>query len=136
MTLNAYASRVRALIIESFPRLLPYIAEADTGCLTVTIPHPAIPPGLVVTTNGDEVTVGFHTWHTHGELLGGKTPAEHMQAALEFVERILDDEVPIVVSHVDGEFHDAWPSSDVAKEAKYVQSNERIRIGTWSGLAA
>jgi hypothetical protein len=136
MSLNEYAVRVRAVIIESFPRLLPYLKESDSGSLTITIPHSRIASGLLITTDGDEVSVGFRTWHTHGELLGGKTPEEHMHAAFAFVEQILDDEVPLVVSYVDGEFHDAWVSSDPTREEKYVQPNEQIRIGTWSGLAA
>jgi len=136
VSLNAYSTRVRALVVETFPRLLPYLAETDSGSLTIGIPHPTIPPGLHISTDGDEITVGFGIWHTHGELLGGRTPDEHMHAAFEFVERILDNEVPIVVSYLDGEFHDAWVSDDPTREGKHVQPNERIRIGTWSELAA
>ena len=135
MSLNEYAVRERALIIESFPRLLPYLTETDSGSLSISVPHPRIPTGLLVTTNGDEISVGFRTWHTHGELLGGKTPEEHMHAAFAFVEQMLDDEVLIVVSYVDGEFHDAWVSTDPTREGKFLQPNEQIRIGTWSELA-
>jgi hypothetical protein len=136
MSLDPYAKRVRALIVESFPRLLPYLTESDEGSLQLLVPHPMIPPGLRITTTEDDITVGFRTWHTHGELLGGRTPEEQMRAAFVFVEQILNDEVPIVVSYVAGEFNDAWVTSDPAKEGEYVQPNEHIRIGTWSELAA
>ena len=119
-------------MLEILPRLAPYVSEAPEGALVIRVPHPAIPSGLVLSTKGDEITVGFRRWHTHGELLGGMSPDEHIQAALALVERILEDEVSIAISYVDGEFDDAWVTDDLSKEGRYVQSNETLRIGTWS----
>jgi len=123
-------------VLEVLPRLAPYLSEAPDGALVIRVPHPAIPSGLVVSTEGDEITVGFRRWHTHGELLGGPSSEEQIQAALAFVEQILEDEVSIAISYVDGEFDDAWVTEDPSKEQRYVQSNEKLRVGTWSGLAA
>jgi hypothetical protein len=91
---------------------------------------------LVIDTQGDEIIIGFHEWHTHGDLLGGDTPDEHVSAALEFVRRILEDEVQLVISYVDGAFQDAWVTEDSAKDEKYSAPNEELLIGTWSELAA
>ena len=123
-------------MLETLPRLAPYLDETDSGALLIRVPHPRIPSGLVLTTAGDEITVGFRTWHTHGELLGGTSPEDQVRSALEFVRRILDGDVQLVVSSVDGEFHDAWVTDDPLKEQRYAGPHERLRVGTWSELAA
>jgi hypothetical protein len=112
------------------------MAEGHDGALIMRVPHPAIPCGLVLSTQGDEITIGFRRWHTHGELLGGKSPDEHIHAVLEFVERILEGDVQIAISYVDGEFDDAWVTDDPIKDQRYIEPNEQLRIGTWSELAA
>jgi hypothetical protein len=134
MALNPYATEVRGALLERLPRLAPYMTEGDAGTLTVRVPHGNIPTGLVLTTEGDEVTIGFDRWHTHGELLGGASPREHLLAALDLVERILEDEVQLAISYIDGAFDDAWVVVDPAMEQKYAAPNEQLRIGTWSEL--
>ena len=134
--LNPYATHVRGAVLHTLPRLAPYMSEAREGALVIRVPHPAIPSGLVLSTEGDEITVGFRQWHTHGELLAGTSPARQIQAALDLLERILEDEVLLAISYVDGEFVDAWVTDDPSKEERYAQPNEKLRIGTWSELAA
>jgi hypothetical protein len=109
--LNSYATRVQGAVLETLPRLAPYMTESQEGALVIRVPHPAIPSGLV-STKGDEISIGFQRWHTHGELLGGRSPDEHIHAALEFVERILEGDVQIAFSYVNGDFDDAWITDD------------------------
>jgi hypothetical protein len=82
------------------------------------------------------ITIGFKQWHTHGDMLGDNSTDEHIQAALEFIRSIVEDEVQLVISYVDGAFEDAWVTDDPAKEERYCQPNEELLVGTWSELAA
>jgi hypothetical protein len=136
MALNEYAQQVRRSILEELPRLAPYLSDGPSGYLSICVPHPRIPSGLLIETEGDEITIGFQEWHTHGDLLGGNSPEEHVSAALEFVRRLLDDELQLVISYVDGAFQDAWVTDDAAKDDRYSAPNEELLIGTWSTLAA
>ena len=136
MPLNSYATRVRSAVLETLPRLAPYMEETQSGALRIRVPHPRISSGLVITTEDDEMTIGFRSWHTHGELLGGTSSDEHVLRALEFVEQLLEGNVQVVISTVDGEFNDAWVTDDPLKEHRYVQPHEQLLIGTWSDLAA
>jgi hypothetical protein len=123
-------------MLEMLPRLAPYLSDGPRGSLSIRVPHPRIQSGLLIDTEGDEITIGFQEWHTHGDMLGGNTPEEHVNAALEFIRRILDGELELVISYVDGAFQDAWVSDDPAKDDKYSQPNEELLVGTWSALAA
>ena len=38
---------------------------------------------------------------------------------LNFIRRILDNELQLVISYVDGVFRDAWVTDDVASDEKY-----------------
>jgi hypothetical protein len=136
MALNKYAQQVRRSVLEILPRLAPYLHDGPEGSLSIAVPHPRIPTGLLINTEGDEITIGFQEWHTHGDMLGGDSPEQHLRAALEFVRRILEDEVQLVISYVDGAFRDAWVTEDPAKDEKYSEPNEELLIGTWSELAA
>ena len=136
MAFNAYASRVHGALIEALPQLAQYASETDGGALIVRVPHPRIASGLVVTTDGDEVTVGFRTWHTHGELLGGASPQEHAVNAIALVKAILEDQVQLAVTYRDGSFDDAWVTEDPDHELRYRQPSEHLIIGTWNELAA
>src|SRR5512146_1350009 len=136
MALNPYAIRVRAALLEALPNLVQYASETDDGALLIRVPHPHIPSGLFVTTDGDEVTVGFRTWHTHGEMLGGTSPQEHVASAISLVKQILEGQVHLVVSYLDGQFNDAWVSDDPDHEEGYAGPSERLVIGTWAELAA
>jgi hypothetical protein len=136
MPLNAYAQQVQRAILETLPQLAPYLGDGQQDSLSIRVPHPRIPTGLLVSTEGDEITICFREWHTHGDLLGGSSPEEHVKAALDFIRRILEDEVQLVISYVNGAFEDAWISDDPAKDEKYSPANEELLIGTWSELAA
>ncbi len=136
MAFNSYASQVHDALIEALPHLAEYASEAEGGTLVVRVPHPRIASGLVVTTEGDEVTVGFRTWHTHGELLGGASPQEYATSAISLVKAILEDQVQLAVSYLNGDFDDAWVTDDPDHEQRYVQPSEQVVIGTWNELAA
>jgi hypothetical protein len=123
-------------VLGTLPRLAPYLEEEPGGSLSIRVPHSRIPTGLLIVTEGDEITIGFKQWHTHGDMLGGNSPDEHIQAALEFIRSIVEDEVQLVISYVDGAFEDAWVTDDPAKEERYCQPNEELLFGTWSELAA
>jgi len=71
-------------------RTTPYLADSPRGSLSISVPHPRIPTGLVINTIGDET----------------------------FVRRILDDEAQVVISYVNGAFQDAWATEDRAKDQR------------------
>jgi hypothetical protein len=135
MPLNPYSSRVRDAFLARLPLLAPFMTDTPEGILEIRIPHPRIPSGLIVSTDDDEVSIGFRTWHTHGDLFGGTTPEEHLRDAITFVEQILSNQAQIAISQVDGVFADAWVTDDPVKERRWVQPNEDLRIGTWAELA-
>ncbi len=133
--MNEYSTKVRNAVLETMPHLEQHMKESQSGTLVIRVPHPRISSGLVITTDGDEITIGFRTWHTHGELLTA-APEAQIGSALTFVKQILDGDVQLAVSYVNGEFVDAWVSDDPVGERRYLQPNEQLVIGTWAQLAA
>ena len=133
--LNPFAERVRRALLGAIPALAGDLSETPGGDLLLVVPHPRIPSGLRLTTEGGELTVGFRSWHTHGDLLGGSSEEAQIAAVVTLVGAILSDRVTVVISEASGRFEDAWLSDDPAKEPAYQAPGETLRIGTWSELA-
>jgi hypothetical protein len=86
----------------------------------------------------DDYLLGFedYAWHTHGDLLIGEfgitdtTPELTVQS---FLNQIIQDKIPFVVSYFNNEIKDIWITDDPASEYKYIQPGEKIVIRNWSG---
>ena len=59
LTLNSYAARVRDAALSKLPDLARHMTTSTSGALVIRVPHPAIPSGLRLSTEGDEITLGF-----------------------------------------------------------------------------
>jgi hypothetical protein len=91
---------------------------------------------LIVTRESDgDVAVGFdgYSWHTHGDLLASFSGLPESEAIREFVERIIGNEQVIVVSRVNGEVRDVWPTDDPRGEYQYKAADESLEFRRWSG---
>lgn len=91
---------------------------------------------LIVTREGDgDVAVGFdgYSWHTHGDILVSLSGLPEGEAIRQFVERIIRDEQIIVVSRVNGEVREVWPTDDPRGEYKYKPEDESLEFRRWSG---
>lgn len=136
MTLTPFSAQVRDCLAAEFPDLVPFFTEQPSGVFRVRVPHPRIASGLNLSTDRDELTLGFQQWHTHGELLGGTTPTEHLAASVALLRSILNGEALLAVSFIDGRFADAWVTIRPDHEQSFVDANERVEVGTWADLAA
>lgn len=76
-----------------------------------------------------------YSWHTHGDILASLSELSESEAIRQFVEQIIRDEQIIVVSRVNGEVQDIWPTDDPSGEFKYKPPEESLEFRRWSGLA-
>ena len=138
MELNDFSQRVKERFLKELPTLSPYVQIQPDGILEIKIPHPLIISGLIISTQGNEISIGCKKWHTHGELLKHEANkydnGSELDDSIAFVKDILNDKIKFVVSFVDNQFNDAWPTFDEEKEHKFIQLNEKIVINYWSKL--
>lgn len=91
---------------------------------------------LIVTRESDgDVAVSFdgYTWHTHGDILRSLSGLPEGDAIRQFVERIIRGVQVIVVSRVNGEVREVWPTDDPRYEYKYKAVEESLEFRRWSG---
>ena len=91
---------------------------------------------LIVTRNADgDVSIGFDGfgWHTHGDILAALAGLPEKEAIRQFVDQIIGDHQIIVVSRVDGEVRDIWPTDDPKQEFEYKPPEESLEFRRWSG---
>jgi hypothetical protein len=91
---------------------------------------------LIVTRESDgDIAVGIdgYPWHTQGDILASLTGLPEAESIREFVERIIGNEEIIVVSRVNGEVRDVWPTDDAKGEYKYKPADESLEFRRWSG---
>ena len=93
---------------------------------------------LIVTRDDDgDTMIGFdgYLWHTHGDILAALSGLTEEEAIREFIERIIGDGQIIVVSRVNGEIRDVWPTDDPQGEYKYKPPEESLEFRRWSGVS-
>jgi hypothetical protein len=83
-----------------------------------------------------DIAIGFagYAWHTHGDILASLSGLPEKEATRKFVDQIIDDHQIIVVSRVNDEVRDIWPTDDPKKELKYKSLDELLEFRRWSGL--
>jgi hypothetical protein len=89
-----------------------------------------------------DISIGFENfvWHTHGDLLAGSYGLGETEAIRQFVDAILNDELPVIIQKRDGKFSDIWITQDPPADAledlrQYGEPNETLEIRFWSGKA-
>ena len=84
----------------------------------------------------DDYTIGFenYAWHTHADLLAEESQS-HEEAIDEFIDSLLHDRVPIVISRKSGTVADVWITDDPTTEDNYKDENEELEFRFWSGKA-
>ena len=91
---------------------------------------------LIVTRDDDgDVSIGFdrYAWHTHGDILAALAGVPEKEAIREFVDQIIGDQQIIVVSLVNGEVRDIWPTDYAVQEFTYKPQEESLEFRRWSG---
>jgi hypothetical protein len=91
---------------------------------------------IVTRDDGGDIDIGFagYAWHTHGDILASLSGLPEEDAIREFVDQIIGDDQIIVVSRVNGEVRDVWPTDDPQGEFDYKPPEESLEFRRWSGL--
>ena len=90
---------------------------------------------IVVRDDAGDVSIGFDGfgWHTHGDLLAALAGVPEKEAIRQFVDQIVGDHQIIVVSRVNGEVRDIWPTDNAKQELTYKRQEESLEFRRWSG---
>lgn len=91
---------------------------------------------IVTRDDGGDMTIGFdgYSWHTHGDVLASLSGLTEKETVRQFVDRIIGDGQIIVVSRVNGEVRDVWPTDDPKVELHYKPPEESLEFRRWSGV--
>lgn len=94
------------------------------GKLTLTV---------AVGANGD-IAVGFEggDWHTHPDLISLWLGVKEEQAIRHFIELLLSDKLPIILSTDGGETIDPWVSDNLSETIRLL-GKENCLLCYWSG---
>ena len=140
--LNAYARRVADRLFRHFP---------DWAQLATTDPHPNADPGallievvaksnntehgLYVSTDGDELTIGFHTHHCHFADYHQKGCDIHIENAIEYINQLINEEYVIHSWYRGGQFCGSVTGTpeSVGDPSQFVGSVDTITCRSWAG---
>jgi hypothetical protein len=91
---------------------------------------------IVMRDDRGATAIGFdgYAWHTHGDILASLSGLPEKEAIRQFVDQIIGDGQIIVVSRVNGEVRDVWPTDDPQREFKYKPPEESLEFRRWSGV--
>jgi hypothetical protein len=141
--LDPYSLEIRNALLARFPEWLAYCREEPgpegESSLIIDVPPPpesGAARGLRITTEDEEITVGFDSYHAHYDVLGPcDDPAE--PTALDFIEGLLSERIA-VVSWWHGE---RWLSSaqlhagELLELPRWVDASAQVeaRVRSWRG---
>ena len=105
----------------------------EAGSFLLEVPSPATATRhLSVSTDGDEVTVGFGSeWHDHYGSWTGDDEETSFRQALEAIEALLSERTVVVVGYRDG--RPAWSTAQRINDQLPSWDAERYEIISWSG---
>ena len=129
--LNDFSERFGTMLFAQYPDWRKYAVEDsefdDGSSLVVQVPcpNPRVIAGLVITTEGDEVTVGLDRYHTHFM----QDEEQAFESALEFIAMLMSEELVILVYMNDEKWagsrcvgpDDPWPPP-VPGQRRYLRS--------------
>lgn len=119
------------------------MAPRDDGTfdLVVALGSPTGDAGRIVVLwmEGDEPSVGFGPWHTHGGCLASSSePGDEYRAIADLIDAILSDRT-VLITDVGGNFPGAVTVLDLreadalAEELTSPYSSGRLRLESWGG---
>ena len=145
--LDDYSGIAFSMILARFPAWEPFatfIAEPDgsTAVVEFQVPCPsrAVDRGLSVATDGGELTVGFHTHHTHFGLFNGDDLPQ-IEAVLGYAGDLLDERIGVMSWYCGGRFAGSssleLPHPTPLPRRREIFPNrpdcDRITLRSWTG---
>jgi hypothetical protein len=133
--LNRFSSDFAEVLFGIYPDWRQFALIEPDGSLVVKVSPPAesdIAHPLLITTDGDEVTIGLDHYHSHFYWPDDDQPSPFVDS-LMFIATILSDEVAVVSCWKEGRWIGSTcigPFDEVAN-ARYAGSHARVR--SWSG---
>ncbi len=122
-------------IIDRFPEFKNFCTIKPNDVIDIDFKSKKGYLTLWLTTEDKEITIGFTgdnvcNWHTHMMLFGANTPDEELQAAIFFIDNIINDRQEIMHSTETGYFI----TDDIEYLNKSKQPNEIIETLYWRDL--
>lgn len=109
--LNPYSQRFAQALFRHFPEWQPLAKATPEGqsheCSLAVRVTSAVGDLLWVSTDREEVTVGFDAFHTHFESSLDEEEAEAFEEALSFIADLLAERTIVVVGFSEGRIHGA-----------------------------
>jgi len=101
---NEYAARVATLLVSAFPENAQDISVDVRGelCLRIECPSDAVSADLSITTDDEQVTVAFHTYHVHSRDWSRDGSDGHITDAILFAQRLIDEHWVVLGLYWDG----------------------------------
>ena len=141
--LNEYSRRFADVLFTAYPEWREFASvdtaeDVDEGTLVVQVSPPRprdIQWPLHISTDGEEITVGFDSYHRHFNRYGEDDEAEGYAEALAFIADLLAERVA-VISWWNG---DEWrgsstfvPGADVVTPPWAIKA-KTVRVRSWKG---
>jgi hypothetical protein len=117
--LNEYSKQVADALIQQFPEFARLLHEEESGGLLIEVPTCHADCTLWISTNNDEITVGFAQWHQHFGDFGSSGSA--VQNASRFIRDFIQDRLLIGIYFRDGEWAGST-SFSLVEEATAIES--------------
>jgi hypothetical protein len=120
-------------LLERFPTWHRFAEIA--GDEASKVPQPGSDRSLWISTEDDEVTIGFDKWHCHESAWLGddeaSVEADIVRRSIELIEDILDEREVVIVRFRDG----TWVGSNLEAACDEIEaiSGEVARVFSWRG---
>jgi hypothetical protein len=101
--INHYSELVRAELLEDLPSLAPHLTEQPDGSLFLELVSPS-GSKFWLSTESDELTVGFEAHHVHFSTPWDPDPAADARDAAEYVLKLMSGQYCIAVWSRDDKF--------------------------------
>jgi len=137
MTQQAFTDYIFAALIKRFPAFQLAEMSAATSIQEIHCRSKQEKITLWLSTADKEITLGFagdtsNDWHTHMNLSGAQTPEAELEAAIRYIEAIVENKQMIIHSTVYGYF--PGDAEDLANSQKHRQEQEHIQTFYWKDL--
>lgn len=150
--LDPYSRLAVRLVLERFPDWEPFAAvkagaDGSSGAVEFNVPcaNPAVEYGFWVWTDGEELTVGFHTHHTHFTDYDDRSHVRQIAAGLDYAADILAERIGVLSWYRGGAFAGSVSAelphpnplhellADGGVMARAFAGCERVTLRSWTG---
>jgi len=114
--MDCFSKRFAAALLNAFPEWSDLVLQAEReDCLQLRIEAPSGNGHLSISTEGEEVTVGFDMWHTHYQEnywfpgYEGELCEQPFERVIQFLKDFLNDRVVIRIWTKNGEYAVSGP---------------------------